>query len=216
MKVELAAELVRRSGAAEPLWLDQALSGSARPDDPAFRAVYASVSRRLGARAQETVTPSPAGADTRAHWVLADWLRLALLGRGLARTPPGDQTSAVLRLFEGGEIGEQESLVRTLALLPEPERFVDIGLAACRTHALRVFSAAVCENPYPARFFPEAAFNQMVLKAIFTEVSVQRIEGLRERTTPELRRMVQGYASERRAGGRVVPADVDYVLGAQP
>jgi hypothetical protein len=52
----------------------------------------------------------------------------------------------------------------------------------------------------------------MVLKAIFMEVPVRRIEGLAGRLTTELGRMVSGYASERRAAGRPVPADVDYVL----
>jgi hypothetical protein len=49
------------------------------------------------------------------------------------------------------------------------------------------------------------------MKAIFQGVSVRRIEGLEARITPELMRMAAGYASERRAAGRPVPADVDYI-----
>jgi hypothetical protein len=70
----------------------------------------------------------------------------------------------------------------------------------------------VCENPYPAAHFPEPAFNQLVLKAYFIGVPVLRILGLDRRKTPELRRMAADYASERRAAGRSVPADIDLVM----
>jgi hypothetical protein len=75
-----------------------------------------------------------------------------------------------------------------------------------------VFEAIAAENPYPARCFSDAAFHQMVLKAIFVGMPVERIEGLSERATPELARMVEGYASERRAAGRTVPEDCARVV----
>jgi hypothetical protein len=75
-----------------------------------------------------------------------------------------------------------------------------------------VFRAIACDNPYPAAHFPEASFNQMVLKAVFVGAPVSRIVGLSRRATPELRRMAEDYASERRAAGRAVPEDVTLVL----
>ena len=77
--------------------------------------------------------------------------------------------------------------------------------------AVVVFEAVVCENAFVAQHFPALNFNQAVLKAVFLGVSVRRIEGLEARITPELQRMAAGYASERRAAGRVVPADIDYI-----
>jgi hypothetical protein len=38
------------------------------------------------------------------------------------------------------------------------------------------------------------------------------VHGLAERTTPELVRMVEAYASERRAAGRPVPDDAKLVI----
>jgi hypothetical protein len=76
-----------------------------------------------------------------------------------------------------------------------------------------VFEAIACENPFPALYFSEQSFNQMVLKAVFIEVAVERILGLTARITPELRRMAADYASERRAAGRSVPDDVGDLLG---
>jgi hypothetical protein len=76
-----------------------------------------------------------------------------------------------------------------------------------------VFEAIACENPYPAAHFPELNFNQMVLKALFTGVALERVIGLDGRVTPELARMANDYASERRAAGRSVPADIWRVTG---
>ena len=48
------------------------------------------------------------------------------------------------------------------------------------------------------------------MKAIFNGLSLRRVLGLAERNNAELRRMVEAYASERRAAGRPVPEDVDF------
>lgn len=128
--------------------------------------------------------------------------------RGLAAdAAPG----FVLGLFEAGESREQVSVLRVLSALPEPERFLEVGLQACRANALDVFEAIVCENAFPAAVFPSLNFNQAVMKSLFLGVSVRRIEGLAPRLTPELRRMAAGYASERRAAGRTVPPDVEFL-----
>jgi hypothetical protein len=209
----LVWELFRSTG-LEAEWLERAFAAAeAGAGSIAFRAAYAGSARRLGTRAHEPFTPPAAlAAHTRPHWTTVDIVRAALLSRALAVAPPSGQPQVVVTLFDGGEIGEQESLLRTLSLLPEPGRFASAGLNACRTNATRVFAALACENPFPASHLPETGFNQLVLKAIFMELSVRRIEGLRARITPELTRMVESYASERRAAGRPVPDDVGYVL----
>ena len=83
---------------------------------------------------------------------------------------------------------------------------------ACRSSVQSVFDAICCENPYPALHFPDLAFNQMVLKALFTGVALERIHRLSERKNAELARMAAGYASERTAAGRSVPGDIGRVL----
>lgn len=208
----LVWELFRSTG-LEAEWLERAFwAAEGGAGSIAFRAAYAGSARRLGARAHEPfVAPASLSAHTRPHWTLVDVVRVTLLSRALEVAPEADQPQVVVTLFDGGEIGEQESLLRTLSLLPEAERFASAGLNACRTNATRVFAALACENPFPASVMPDAGFNQMVLKAMFMELSVRRIERLGARITPELKRMVEGFASERRAAGRPVPEDVDYV-----
>jgi hypothetical protein len=49
------------------------------------------------------------------------------------------------------------------------------------------------------------------LKALFIETRTARIDGLARRAGSELVRMVEGYASERRAAGRTVPEDIEAI-----
>jgi hypothetical protein len=58
------------------------------------------------------------------------------------------------------------------------------------------------------------AFHHLVPKFLFCEVPISRVVDLSRRVTPELRRMVEAYAAERRAAGRPVPADAALVLGS--
>jgi hypothetical protein len=176
-----------------------------------FRGLFASVPRRLGAAADKRVEAPADLPQARPHWTLTDYARLWLMARALPLLGSEQQPGFVLGLFEGGEIGEQVSVLRVLAALPEPERFLETGLQACRTNARDVFEAMVCENAFLSAFFPDLNFNQAVMKAIFMEVPVQRIEGLAARITPELSRMASSYASERRAAQRPVPPDAEFL-----
>ncbi len=166
--------------------------------------------------------PSPAEAArldaAGLTWPVASWgldglCRGALLLHAAAALAPGELEVLVEESFLGGDTRERQAVLRTLVLLPDPGRFVPLAVEACRTSVQPVFEAIACENPYPGLHFPESSFNQMVLKAVFIEVAVGRILGLEARITPELRRMAADYASERRAAGRSVPADVERLLG---
>jgi len=208
----LTEELVRTHVPA--LLVDRALEAAAMTSAVAFRAFFAGVSRRLGTSATANVPPpSELASAARPHFTLTDWTRLLLVLRALEHLPPAAGPAFVLRTYESGEIGEQESVLRTLSLLPEPARFTETGVAACRTNAKRVFEAIACDNPFPAAHFPELNFNQLVMKAVFIEAPVARVEGLAARRNPELLRMARDYASERRAAARPVPPDITLILG---
>jgi hypothetical protein len=176
-----------------------------------FRALFASVPRRLGKLAQEPASAPAELVAARSHWTLSDCARLWLLLSALPKVDSPEQATWLVGLFEAGELGEQVSILRVLGALPDAGRFVETGVQACRHNSLDVFEAIVCENPFLAEHFPALSFNQAVMKAIFNGVSLRRIEGLERRITPELSRMAKGYASERRAAGRPVPPDAEYL-----
>ncbi len=202
-----------KSDAAGAGWLSWVLPKVGDPASTAFRAAYASAQRKLRSLASGGLAEAPR------HWDGVDVARLWLLREGLVTVPRQQWASSVETLFEGGELGEQVSLLRTLRGLPEAGLFSELGVAACRTNAVAVFEAISCENPYPMVHFDQLSFNQMAMKAVFLEVSLSRVRGLEKRNNDELRRMANDYAAERRAAGRVVPSDlslIDPSIGATP
>jgi hypothetical protein len=210
----LHAVVARRADPSGRAWLDRALAAAASGEGGGVLADFTAAARRLGKAPlridrQEQVALDEAGVT----WPIEEWgldeagrVVLLLTLAGGRRGP--ELESLVETCYRQGDLRERQAVVRTLGLLPAAERFLALGVDACRTHIQPLFEAIACENPYPARHFPELAFNQMVLKALHTGVALDRVLGLRDRVTPELGRMAAGYASERRAAGRSVPPDI--------
>jgi len=181
-----------------------------------YAAVHAGAGRRLGSQSCELSNAEQARLQAAelllpGGWPLSAVGRAALSCRLSELLEPAEHFAALVKQFRTGDNAERAALLHALSLFAEPQRFSELAIDACRSHVQSVFEAIACENPYPARCFPEANFNQLVLKAFFTGVAVRRIEGLPGRRTLELTRMALAYASERRAAGRSVPDDLDFV-----
>jgi hypothetical protein len=192
-------------------WFESARNLAATGSSQDLLRVYPQASRYLGR--QPFVLPQP---DSHA------WGSLALedVGRLLLLTARYDAQSAAtaavdaeaISCFEEGDSREQRSWMRTVAWLPQPQRFLPLVIDTCRTNILPLFEAVACENVYPAQYFPERNFNQVVLKAMFNGIALSRIVGLDGRRNAELSRMATDYADERRAAGRSIPADISLAL----
>ncbi len=128
--------------------------------------------------------------------------------------PTEEHTALVEEAFRKGDNAERCALLKSLALLPEPERFLKTATEASRTQVQEVFEAIACENAYPAAQFPELNFNQLVLKALFLGIPLARVHEWRPRCNPDLGRMVSDYEAERIAAGRTVPTDIEELRGA--
>jgi hypothetical protein len=224
LAVQSLALLDMRGLAAPRAWLLAALAqtGADVAGLQQLRIAIAQAPRKLS-RGPLALTSSereraglPARLEAPSAWQLADLGRVALLLRALEQAEPARQVALVHQLLRTGELGEQASLLRGFALLPEPARFVALAVDACRTNAASVFSAIALGNPYPAEQFAPLNFNQMVLKALFMGLPVTEILELESRATLELRRMVFAFASERRAAGRPIPPGVEFVANLCP
>jgi hypothetical protein len=204
----LQAIVERRADPAARAWLGRTVANSE------FLECFTAASRRLGRTplgidGAERSALDEAGVTWPIDaWGLDDAGRAVLLLTVAARRREADFESLVESCYRQGDVRERQAVVRALALLPAPERFLALAVDACRTHVQPLFEAIACGNPYPARYFPEPPFNQMVLKALHAGIALDRILGLGDRITPELGRMADGYASERRAAGRSVPSDI--------
>ena len=180
-----------------------------------FAPAFASAGRRIGTAPVTTHAIVAAGLLVPAMLGADECARALLVLRTLPSVAADRQVSFVRDLVRRGETRERRAVLRVLAALPEPARFVDVAIDAYRTNIESVFHALACDNAYPAAWLPAAAFHQLVLKALFIGAPLARIDRLGERTTPELVRMVAAYASERRAAGRPVPEDAKLVTEAR-
>lgn len=202
----LETQLRTRLDAAQAEWLTGALRRAATGASDALLQAYTDASRHLG-RAPLVDTSAREGPYN--HWTLEDAGRLLLLLTRHAQAGGGGAFSpAAIACYEQGDTREQQSWMRAAAYLPDADGYLPVVIDACRTNILPLFMAVACENPYPARYFPELNFNQLVLKALFNGVPLARIHGLADRANQELARMATDYAAERRAAGRSVPADI--------
>jgi hypothetical protein len=152
------------------------------------------------------------GPERLDGWALDHAGRVALLLKATASLPASEHVALAEDLFYRGETREKQAVLRALPLLPEPARFVALGVEACRTNSKDEFDAIAADNGFAADHFSDHHFNQMVLKAIFVGTPVARIVGLERRANRDLARMASDYAAERRAASRDVPDDVGYVI----
>jgi hypothetical protein len=146
----------------------------------------------------------------------AELARARLLLAAFEALPAADHPGLATEVFRRGDNLERSALLRALPLLPGAERCVELAIEACRTHVLDVFAAIACDNPFPARYFPELNFNQLVIKALFLDLPLERIVDWRARANAELRRIAHDYEAERRAAGRSVPDGIATIKATEP
>lgn len=203
----------RLENSARQWWLKRMALVSAASIGPSL----AACGRRLGSTAivltKEEAESAAGLLPPMDGWPLSRLGRLLLLRELCCREAPISHEQLLLNCYRRGDNSERQDVLHALPYLPDPDRFLAVAVDACRSHVQGIFEAIACENPYPAKFFPDDSFHQLVLKAFFTEVATARILDLPRRRSAELTRMAQGYASERRAAGRSVPEDLDYVIG---
>ena len=215
---QLLTFVFSRADGAARAWLQDAVTRAAAGQREALYSSYTAAPRRSGRQPlglsglerQELAAAAPSVVFDR--WTREDAARAALLLAFAERAAADDFAATAIECYERGDSREQQSWLTALPLLPHAERFLAVAIDACRTNIVPQFEAIACDNPYPARYFPQPNFNQLVLKSMFVGLALDRIVGLGDRLNPELSRMALDYAAERRAAGRSVPADLALAL----
>lgn len=127
----------------------------------------------------------------------------------LLQYPSPDPTlwkATLQKLFETGDMLEIEALYSALPLMPHPEEMIGRAREGLRTNITSVFDAVALNSPYPAKYFDESAWNQMVVKAIFMQRPLFKIQNAESRANKELANIIIDFAHERWAAGRnVIP-----------
>lgn len=111
-------------------------------------------------------------------------------------------------LFTAAEMNEQAALYSALPVFSYPEEWVHRCEEGIRSNIGTVLEAIMYHNPYPAKHLPESSWNQLVLKAFFTEKDVTRITGIYERKNKALSETLKDYVQERLAAHRTVHPEI--------
>jgi len=111
-------------------------------------------------------------------------------------------------LFAAAEMNEQIALYAALPLYHYPEEWITRCEEGIRSNIGTVLEAIMYHNPYPAKFLSQSAWNQLVLKAFFTEKDVRLIVGLNDRVNEALVLTLGDYIKERLAANRTVAPEI--------
>ena len=200
-------------------WLEQKqaqiASGAA---ERVFFTAFSAVPRYLGKEdLQLTFQDLEAAQDVIPGWYPDHW-SVDQAGRTLLllALPYNDAEGYVRSLdkfFSTADMGELIVLYQSLPLLPHPELHRHRAAEGIRSNMSNVFQAIALRNPYPADYLDNAAWNQMVLKAVFVGSPLHLIWGFDRRANPELARMLADYAHERWAAKRSVSPELWRLVG---
>jgi hypothetical protein len=138
-------------------------------------------------------------------WTLDRLVRVYLLTTLDASDKP-IYTKTLDTLFETAENNEAVALISALPFLAFPDYWMLRATDAVRSNIGLIFDAIAFQNPYPMQHFSELAWNQLVLKCIFNDKPIHKIQGLDERANPKLANSISNLAHERWAAGRTIPA----------
>ncbi|NJB84998.1 hypothetical protein GGR26_000743 [Lewinella marina] len=122
--------------------------------------------------------------------------------------PPSDNHAVLEELFNTADYRELMALYRGLYFLSNAGDFTDRAREGLRTNMVGVFDALALDNPYPARYLSEDAWNQMVLKAKFMQRPMYRIYRIEERKNQKLADIFLDYAEERWSAHRPVSPEL--------
>ena len=121
--------------------------------------------------------------------------------------------SSISQLFKNAEVNEQVALYAALPFLSYPEDWIKQSIEGIRSNIGVVLEAIMCDNPYPAQYLQDPAWNQLVLKAFFTEKPVNKIVGLDTRANKQLALTLMDYVHERRAANREINPQLWRLVG---
>jgi hypothetical protein len=184
----------------------------------ALNATFAIIPRKTG-KAVVTVTyeqeellksirPGFAIDNWTADMLSRVWLLMRYKG-----VDEGSYFKAIENLFSAAEMNELVALYTALPVLQYPQLWVRRCAEGIRSNIGTVLEAIMYNNPYPAENLEEAAWNQMVLKAFFTDKQVNKLFGLDSRANHELARILIDYAKERQSANRKVDDMLWYIVG---
>jgi hypothetical protein len=186
-------------------WLESAIT-SVAADPRALPHLFAAAGRSCGRGPLQAADPGLNG------WSVDDAARFALIDA--LRLPAGLLAAELGSLYAHGDSAERRAILRALEFTEAGDRCLALVADALRCNETPLVGAAM--GPYAARYLGQPAWRHGVLKCVFLGLPLAMVAGLDGRADGELARMLAGFAHERIAAGRDVPADVWPVIERFP
>ncbi|MEM6805571.1 MAG: EboA domain-containing protein [Bacteroidota bacterium] len=174
-----------------------------------FHMTFGMVGRKL----PRSLAENPEQYQEEANEILAGWKpqlsSLECLARILlisAFQPSSEEEAQkfLWDVFDTADMWEQVAVFSSLPVLAYPQAYVKLAAEGLRTNMAPVFDAVALNNPYPAVYFSEDAWNQMYLKAAFVGRPISQIQSIPQRANEKLSRIILDYVDERWSAGREV------------
>lgn len=207
---KLFHEVLKRGIPAESMrWLEDQGTQAKNGEVSKFNIAFVAMPRRTGKNAIPlTAEDAAAVHQARPGLKIDNWTNDRLARVWLLMQLKADDrqgyVAAIENLFLSAEMSELVALYSALPVLAYPDAWAKRCAEGIRNNIGQVLEAVICNNPYPSEHLDEAAWNQLVLKAIFTAKPVLEIIGLRERANRALADSLSDYAHERWAAHRDV------------
>lgn len=204
-KVQLRDSLLAKVSPEESRYLQQAEQLVLSDYKSNFNKVYLPLSRKLTSQTKETIISIASSEDH--PLIINQWtvLRLARVWMlSLINDEPKEYKSFIDKLFEYADVQELTALYSALNIFRYPELWIERCQIGIRSNIGPVQQAIIEHNKYPAQNLNEDAWNQMVLKAFFTEKDIPYIYGLLARDNDQLQASIVDYIYERDSAQREI------------
>ncbi|MGR3811258.1 EboA domain-containing protein [Jiulongibacter sp. NS-SX5] len=133
-------------------------------------------------------------------FTLDEYCRLLLL----LSTAPESNHELISTMIGSADRKELVTIFKSIQYLGNAEDFKLEMIDGLRTNMVDVFDAISRYQSFPVRFFHQDAWNQMVLKAIFMERPLFKIQGLDQNRNQKLTDTLHDFVHERWSAGRNV------------
>lgn len=217
--VDYLAAILQRTVTADAFnWLNEYGGFTAAGDKAKFYMAFTAIPRKTGKHIVEiTETESDQISALRPNFQVTGFPADRLARVWLLLQWPAENKEnylgTVSQLFKAAEMNELIALYGALPVLAYPDDWVAQCAEGFRSNIGSVLEAIICDNPYPCEYLPEAAWNQLVLKAIFTEKPVEKMIGLVQRANKTLAHTLVDFAHERWAAGRIFKLQLWLLVG---
>jgi hypothetical protein len=211
LQAALAAYLRRQLPTDAWTWLEERASlVSKTGNTQQFVVGFSAMPRKTGKQSlalsadEQTELQAIRPGLTIRHWTI-DRLSRVWLMLFLDATNRDQYIASIEHLFPTAEMNELVALYSALPVLAYPAAWRARCAEGIRNNIGDVLESIMCDNPYAAENLDGPAWNQLVLKAIFTEKPIHRIIGLDARANQTLAYTLSDFAHERWAAHRRVP-----------